>query len=87
MTYKFLVSVHIVESNHIGISFYLHTIIFQVYHSCTRCAFYVFLIRKDGSNSFISQYNLEFLSNFCYLVFYLTIFDFFVSLILYCQNT
>ena len=28
------------ESNHIGASFYLHAIFFQVYHSCTRCAKY-----------------------------------------------
>lgn len=30
----------LVESNHIGASFFLHAIIFQVYHSCTRCAIY-----------------------------------------------
>ena|GEM_PF-7050895 len=30
----------LVESNHIGASFFLHAIIFQVYHSCTRCAKY-----------------------------------------------
>ena len=30
----------LVESNHIGASFHLHAIFFQVYHSCTRCAKY-----------------------------------------------
>lgn len=30
----------LVESNHIGASFFLHAIFFQVYHSCTRCAKY-----------------------------------------------